>query len=181
VQKKLHINTKKLKYFKSKEFKVFIIKQTHYKMSTAITIVSKHTWSREEITLVTRAFLEGKSVKEAHSLVPDIKLNSVKQKYTTCASLDKKKASGVTKLHLDVWNELKTALSVPDVEAEATVIEEGSSGYWSSEYEEDDETYFKCTGTCGKVLHYEDTDGEGKCGICQFNLQKKGGSKNKRK
>jgi len=49
-------------------------------MSTAITTVSKHSWSREEITLVTRAFLEGKTVKEAHSLVPDIKLTSVKQK-----------------------------------------------------------------------------------------------------
>jgi len=148
-------------------------------MSTAITTVSKHSWSREEITLVTRAFLEGKTVKEAHSLVPDIKLNSVKQKYTTCASLDRKKASGVTKMHLDVWTELKTALAVPDVEAEATVEEEGSSGYWSDEHEEDDETYFKCTGTCGKVLHYEDTDGEGMCGNCQFNLQKKG--KNRRK
>jgi len=141
-------------------------------MSTAITTVSKHTWSREEITLVTRAFLEGKSVKEAHSLVPDIKLNSVKQKYTTCASLDKKKASGVTKLHQEVWDELKTALAVPDVEAISTVEDQGSSGYWSDEHEEDGETYFKCTGICGKVLHYEDTDGEGMCGKCQFNFSK---------
>ena len=130
---------------------------------------------------MTRAFLEGKSIKEAHSLVPDIKLNSVKQKYTTCASLDRKKESGVTKMHLDVWEELKTALTVPDVEAEATVEEEG---YWSDDHEEDDETYFKCTGTCGKVMHYEDTDGEGMCGKCQFHLQQsgqKGGAKNRRK
>ena len=148
-------------------------------MSTAITTVSKHTWSREETTLVTRAFLEGKSVKEAHSLVPDIKLNSVKQKYTTCASLDRKKASGVTKMHLDVWDELKTALAVPDVEAESTIEDHGSSGYWSDEPEEDGENYFKCTGTCGKVLYYEDTDGEGMCGNCQFNLQKKGKSRRK--
>ena len=141
-------------------------------MSTAITTVSKHSWSREEITLVTRAFLEGKTVKEAHSLVPDIKLNSVKQKYTTCASLDRKKANGVTKMHLDVWTELKTALTVPDVETVSTVEEEGSSDYWSDEHEEDGETYFKCTGTCGKVMHYEETDGEGMCGNCQFSLSK---------
>ncbi len=165
-----------MKYFKSKEFKVLLIKQTRYKMSTAITTVSKHTWSREEITLVTRAFLEGKSVKEAHSLVPDIKLNSVKQKYTTCASLDKKKASGATKLHQEVWDELKAAFSVPDV-AEESVSEYDA---WGDKIpKEDGETYFKCTGTCGKVLHYEDTDGEGKCGSCQFNLQKKCKSRRK--
>jgi hypothetical protein len=142
-------------------------------MSTnSITAVSKHSWSREEISLVTKAFLEGKSIEKAHALVPNIKLNSLKQKYATCASLDKK---NMTKLHLDVWNELKAALTIPDVDAEATVEEEGS---WSSDdYEEDDETYFKCTGTCGKVLHYEDTDGEGMCGICQ----KKCGAKNRRK
>ena len=141
-------------------------------MSTAITTVSKHSWSREEITLVTRAFLEGKTVKEAHSLVPDIKLTSVKQKYTTCASLDRKKANCVTKMHLDVWTELKTALAVPDVETVSTVEDQGSSGYWSDEPEEDGETYFKCTGTCGKVMHYEETDGEGMCGNCQFSLSK---------
>jgi uncharacterized paraquat-inducible protein A len=135
-------------------------------MSTAITTVSKHTWSREEITLVTRAFLEGKSVKEAHSLVPDIKLNSVKQKYTTCASSDRK---NISKLHLDVWNELNAALSIPDVETVSTVEDHG---YWSDEPEEDGETYFKCTGTCGRVCHYEDTDGEGMCGKCQFNFSK---------
>jgi hypothetical protein len=145
-------------------------------MSTAITTISKHTWSREEITLVTRAFLEGKSVKEAHSLVPDIKLNSIKQKYTTCASLDKKKASGVTKLHQEVWDELKAALSIPDVDEEAIEYDA-----WGDKIpKEDGETYFKCTGICGKVLHYEDTDGEGMCGKCQFHLSK-GGAKNRRK
>ena len=144
-------------------------------MSTAITTVSKHSWSREEITLVTRAFLEGKSVKEAHSLVPDIKLNSVKQKYTTCASLDRKKANGVTKMHLDVWTELKDALAVPDVAEESSEFDA-----WGDEIlKEDGENYFKCTGTCGKVLHYEDTDGEGMCGNCQFSLQKKGKSRRK--
>lgn len=139
-------------------------------MSTAITSVTKHSWSRKEITLVTRAFLEGKPVKEAHNLVPDIKLNSVKQKYTSCASLDRKTANGVTKMHLDVWNELTV------LEPVSTVEEEGPDGYWSDEHEEDGETYFKCTGTCGKVMHYEETDGEGMCGNCQFSIQKKGKS-----
>jgi hypothetical protein len=32
---------------------------------------------------------------------------------------------------------------------------------------EDGETYFNCTGTCNRVMHYEDTNGEGMCGRCQ--------------
>jgi len=148
---------------------------------SSTTTVTKHTWSREETTLVTRAFLEGKSIKEAHNLVPNIKLISVKQKYTTCASLDKKKESGVTKMHLDVWEELKAALTVPDVEAASTVEEEGSSGYWSDDHEEDGETYNLCAGTCNRVCHYEETDGDGMCGKCQFFHLSKGGAKPKRK
>jgi hypothetical protein len=139
------------------------------------TIANKHTWSREEISLVTRAYLEGKSIQQAHNLVPNIKLTSLKQKYATCASLDKKKENGVTKIHKDVWEELKSALTVPDVE-EISVPEpeedQGSGGYWSEENEEDGENYFICTGTCGKVCYYEDTDGEGMCGKCQFDLLK---------
>ena len=137
-------------------------------MSTTTTIITKHSWSREETFIVTRAFLEGKSVEYAHSLVPDIKLNSVKQKYTTCAFLDKKKANGATKMHLDVWDELKTALGDPVPQDESTIEDHGSSCYWSDEPEEDDETYFKCSGTCCKIMHYEDTDGEGMCGKCQL-------------
>lgn len=156
-----------MKYFKSNESTVFFLNKLHSKMSTAIiTAVSKHTWSREETTLVTRAFLDGKSIEEARKLVPNIKLTSVKQKYTTCASLNKK---NMTKLHQDVWDELKAALAVPDVEAVSTVEDQG---YWSEDREEDDETYFKCTGTCGRVCHYEETNGEGMCGKCEFHLSK---------
>jgi hypothetical protein len=149
-------------------------------MSSTTSTVTKHSWSREETTLVIRAFLEGKSIKEAHCLVPEIEITSVKNKYNSCVFLDKNtRFKNVTKMHLDVWDELKDALTVPDVEAEATVEEEGSRGYWSDEPEEDDETYFKCTGTCGRVCHYEDTDGEGMCGKCQYESQKK--NKNQKK
>ena len=41
---------------------------------------------------------------------------------------------------------------------------------WPQDEEEDGETYFMCTGKCKRVCHYEDTDGEGMCGKCQFNL-----------
>ena len=44
--------------------------------------------------------------------------------------------------------------------------DEDTSGYWSDDHEEDGETYNMCTGTCGRVCHYEDTDGEGMCGKC---------------
>ena len=33
---------------------------------------------------------------------------------------------------------------------------------------EDGETYFNCTGTCNRVMHYEDTNGEGMCGRCEY-------------
>jgi hypothetical protein len=143
-------------------------------MSTISNKQQKHTWSREETTLVTRAFLEGKSPQQAHDLVPDIKFISIKQKYTTCASLDRKKENGVTKMHLDVWNELKCALTVPEPDTESTMEDQGSGGYWSEDHEEDGETYNMCTGTCGRVCYYEDTDGEGMCGKCQFESQRKG-------
>ena len=32
---------------------------------------------------------------------------------------------------------------------------------------EDGETYFMCVGTCNRVMHYEDTNGEGVCGRCE--------------
>ena len=33
---------------------------------------------------------------------------------------------------------------------------------------EDGETYFNCTGSCNRVMHYEDTNGEGMCGRCEY-------------
>jgi len=36
--------------------------------------------------------------------------------------------------------------------------------------EEDGESYFMCTGTCKRVCHYEDTDADGMCGTCQYQL-----------
>ena len=47
-------------------------------MNNSNTILSKHIWSKDETTLVTRAYLEGKTVEEAHFLVPNIKLTSLK-------------------------------------------------------------------------------------------------------
>lgn len=138
----------------------------------------KHAWSREETTLVTRAYLEGKSTQQAHHLVPDIKLSSVKMKYANCLYLDKGPVhlalKNYSKMHKDVWDELKSALEIPDVEAEST-IEDTGTGYWD-DAEEDGETYNKCSGTCGRVCHYEETDGDGMCGKCQhFTFSQRGG------
>jgi len=127
----------------------------------------KRMWSREELSLVTRAFLEGKSIAEAQILVPDIKLISIKQKYSNCVSLN------MTKLHQDVWNELKTALAVPDVDEESSEYD----AWGDKKQEEDGENYFKCSGVCDRVMYYEETDGEGMCGNCQLAQQKKGKKK----
>lgn len=141
-------------------------------MNNSNTILSKHIWSKDETTLVTRAYLEGKTVEEAHLLVPNIKLSSLKMKYANCLYLDKGPVrlalKNYSKIHKDIWDELKPALTVPDVDEEASEYDA-----WCVKIpEEDGEIYFKCTGICNKVLHYEDTDGEGMCGTCQFNLSK---------
>lgn len=141
---------------------------------------SKQIWSRSDTFLVTRCYLEGKSLQETHLIMPDIKLTALKTKFSSCLYLDKKDSrarceiKNVSKLHQDVWDELKGALTVPDVEA-ASVPEDDcdGKGYWD-DHEEDGEEYFMCTGTCNRVCHYEDTDGEGMCGKCQYESQKKG-------
>jgi hypothetical protein len=150
-------------------------------MNTSI----KQTWSRDDTILVTRCYLEGKTLQETQALMPDIKLPSLKTKLANCLYLDKKDSKSrfvvknVSKLHQDVWDELKGALTVPDVEA-ASVPEDDcdGKGYWD-DHEEDGEEYFMCTGTCNRVCHYEDTDGEGMCGKCQYESQKKGKSRRK--
>ena len=38
---------------------------------------------------------------------------------------------------------------------------------WDEKLVEDGETYFMCSGTCNRVMHYEDTNGEGMCGRCE--------------
>lgn len=143
---------------------------------------TKQVWSREETALVTRAYMEGQTMQAAHHLVPDMKLTSVKMKYANCLYLDKGQVplalKSFTKMHKDVWDELKGALMLPDVEAEST-IDNAETGCWD-DAEEDGETYNMCSGTCGRVCHYEDTDGEGMCGKCQFTSQQKGGSKKRK-
>jgi hypothetical protein len=164
-------------------------------MNNSNTILSKHIWSKDETVAVTRCYLNGKSIQEAHLLVPNIKLSSLKMKYANCLYLDKGAGplalKNYCKMHKDVWDELKDALTVPDVESESTIDDEESTiedeetveyDAWGDKiHKEDGETYFKCTGTCNKVLHYEDTDGEGMCGKCQYENEKKGKSKSRRK
>lgn len=131
-----------------------------------------HIWTRNETEILTRAFLDKKSTNEIQGLLPDIKLTSIKLKLTNCSYLEKNSTNKtVSKMHRDVWSELTSAFAVPDVD------ETSNSEYdaWGDKIpEEDGEEYFKCTGTCGKVKHYEDTDDLGMCGICQLkSVQKK--------
>ena len=177
-----NVKVKKLKYFIPFFLRVFLLIQLSFKRYYKMNYSNKHIWSKSETVAVTRCYLDGKTIQQAHLLVPDIKLTSLKMKYANCLYLDKGSVplalKNCSKMHKDVWEELKGALTVPDVEAESTIEDEGT-GYWSEDQEEDGETYFMCTGTCGRVCHYEDTDGEGMCGKCQYENEKKG--KNRRK
>jgi hypothetical protein len=132
-------------------------------MST--TIESRHVWTRDELILVTRAYLDGESVEKVAQLVPDIKISSVKNKYDACVYLDKKKRfKNVTSSHNDVWNDLKASRTVPDIDEVSKPEPDG----WGEILEEDGETYFMCEGTCRRILHYEDTNEFQMCGKCEF-------------
>ena len=137
---------------------------------------SKQIWSRDDTVLVTRCYLEGKSLQETHLIMPDIKLYSLKIKFAGCLYLDKKDSKtriaikNVSKLHQDVWDELKEALATPV--PEDVSVPEDASGSWSDDHEEDGETYFMCAGSCDRVCHYEDTNEFGMCGKCEYKSQK---------
>lgn len=132
---------------------------------------SIHIWTRNETEILTRAFLDKKSTNEIQSLLPNIKLSSIKLKLTNCSYLEKSSTNKtVSKMHQDVWSELTTAFAVQDVD-EASTSEYDA---WGDKIpEEDGEEYFKCTGTCGKVKHYEETDEFGMCGMCQYKSTQK--------
>ena len=147
-------------------------------MNSATATASKQTWSRSDTLLVTRCYLDGKTLQETHLIMPDIKLTALKTKLACCMYLDRRDLNApfasrnVSKMHQDVWDELKGALTVP-VPEEVSVPEEGS-GYWSDDHEEDGKTYFMCAGSCARVCHYEDTNEHGMCGKCEYKSQRKG-------
>ena len=139
------------------------------------TSKSIHIWTRNETEILTRAFLDKKSINEIQELLPDIKVSSIRLKLTNCSYLEKNSSNKtVSKMHQDVWNKLTSAFALPDVD-EISIIENTEYDAWGDKIpQEDGEEYFKCTGTCGKVKHYEDTDDLGMCGTCQMKtVQKK--------
>lgn len=148
-------------------------------MNSATAIASKQTWSRNDTVLVTRCYLEGKTLQETHLIMPDIKLTALKTKLACCMSLDRRDLNApfairnVAKMHQDVWDELKGALTVP-VPEEASIIEDEG---FDQEDKEDGETYFMCSGSCARVCHYEDTNEFGMCGKCEYKTQKKSSRK----
>jgi len=134
---------------------------------------SIHIWTRNETEILTRAFLDKKSTNEIQGLLPDIKLSSIKLKLTNCSYLEKSSSNKtVSKMHQDVWTELTTAFAVQDVD-EASVAESDYDAWGDKIPEEEGEEYFKCSGTCGKVKHCEDTDEFGMCGTCQYKKSQK--------
>ena len=146
-----------------------------------MTTSVKQTWTRDDTVLVSRCYLDGKSLQETQALMPGIKFSALKTKLANCLYLDKKdsKSKNVSKLHQDVWDELKTALTVPDVEAVSVPEDAGTGGYWD-EPEADGEEYFMCTGNCERVFYFEDTDADGMCGKCQYENERKSRNRNRK-
>ena len=136
---------------------------------------SIHIWTRNETEILTRAFLDKKSANEIQVLLPDIKLSSIKLKLTNCSYLGKSSSNKtVSKMHKDVWTELTAAFAVQDVDETSVAEAESEYDAWGDKIpEEDGEEYFKCTGTCGKVKHCEETDEFGMCGMCQYKSTQK--------
>ena len=134
---------------------------------------SIHIWTRNETEILTRAFLDKKSANEIQGLLPDIKLSSIKLKLTNCSYLEQSSSNKtVSKMHKDVWTELTSAFAVQDVD-ETSVAESEYDAWGDKIPQEDGEEYFKCTGTCGKVKHYEETDEFGMGGMCQYKSTQK--------
>ena len=77
---------------------------------------SIHIWTRNETEIITQALLDKKSTNEIQSLLPDIKISSIKLKLINCSYLERRSSNKtVSKMHKDVWSELTTAFVLPDV------------------------------------------------------------------
>ena len=63
--------------------------------------------------------------------------------------------------------QVMAVLDMPDPFSKKEKERETDSDSWDEVLEEDGETYFMCTGTCKRVMHYEDTNEFQMCGRCE--------------
>ncbi len=123
----------------------------------------KHVWTKEENYLVTLSYLKQTPLENVCLLVPNIKKKSVKMKYSNCLFLEQGQVRSALKNCSKMHKEIFAELQAQNLES---VIEPEFKSGWEEDVE-DGEIYFKCTGVCNRICHFEDTDWEGKCGKCQ--------------
>ena len=137
---------------------------------------TKHVWTKEENYLVTLSYLNHTPLEDVCLLVPNIKKKSVKMKYSNCLFLEQGQVRSAlkncSKMHKEIFAELQAQnlelILKPILEP---VIEPEFKSGWEDDVE-DGEIYFKCTGVCNRICHFEDTDYEGMCGKCQYKCGK---------
>jgi hypothetical protein len=74
----------------------------------------KHVWTEEETKIFCQLYIENKTYQEIATKLPNVKLSSIKMKYSNCIYLDKGNVNGslnsVSKLHSKVWHEIKKTI-----------------------------------------------------------------------
>ena len=75
---------------------------------------NKHVWTEEETKTICQLYIENKTYQEIATKLPNVKLSSIKMKYSNCVYLDKGNVKGsldnVSKLHSKVWQEIKKTI-----------------------------------------------------------------------
>jgi hypothetical protein len=134
---------------------------------------SKHTWTKEENTIVSSCYLDGMKIQDVYQFAPNIKPKSIKMKYSNCLFLDKGQVHSAlkncSKMHKEVFYNLLAERNQLNL---TKAVDPNALNTQNEEEEEDGETYFKCTGICERVFHYEDSDEDGMCGTCYYKINK---------
>ena len=71
----------------------------------------KHIWTEDETKIFCKMYIDSKTPEEIYTKLSNIKLSSIKMKYSNCLYLDKGDVKGslvnVSKLHSKIWQEIK--------------------------------------------------------------------------
>jgi len=80
---------------------------------------NKHVWTEEETKTICQLYIENKTYQEIATKLPNVKLSSIKMKYSNCVYLDKGNGSSnnVSKLHSKVWHEIKKTIIINHVKS----------------------------------------------------------------
>jgi hypothetical protein len=90
----------------------------------------KHDWTEEETRIICEMYKNNKTIDETKEKLPQLKLTSIKMKYSNCIYLDKGEIKGslkgVSKMHEKIWNELNETkeINLIDIENDEEYINE---------------------------------------------------------